>query len=57
VFIAFPPEKRALYDTIRKIIVTTVTQSEYVILIAFPWQLWLSERASMLRVNAVFLSC
>ena len=28
----------------------TNTHSEYVILIAFPWQQWLQERASVLRV-------
>jgi hypothetical protein len=28
----------------------TETHSEYVVLIAFPWQQWLSERASMLHL-------
>jgi hypothetical protein len=35
----------------------TNTYSEYVILIAFPRQQWLRERASMLRFYAHFLSC
>ena len=29
----------------------TNTHSEYVILIDFPWQQWLQERASLLRVR------
>ena len=31
------------------------THSEYVILIAFPWQQWLRERASMLRYSTLWL--
>jgi len=37
--------------------VATVTQSEYVTLIAFPRQKLLRERSSILRVYALFLSC
>jgi hypothetical protein len=33
------------------------TYSEYVILIAFPQQQWLHERASMLRLHGHCLSC
>jgi len=32
------------------------THSEYVILIAFPWQQWLRERASVLRLFVYYLS-
>jgi hypothetical protein len=35
----------------------TGTHSEYVILIAFPRQQWLRERASMLRLYVHCLSC
>jgi hypothetical protein len=35
----------------------TDTQSEYVILIAFPQQQWLRERASMLRYTYTVLLC
>jgi hypothetical protein len=35
----------------------TDTYSEYVILIAFPWQQWLRERASMLRLYVHCMSC
>jgi hypothetical protein len=35
----------------------TNTPSEYVILISFPWQQWLCERASMLRLYIRCLSC
>jgi hypothetical protein len=31
----------------------TDTHSEYVIFIAFPWQQWLGERASMLRYTCI----
>jgi hypothetical protein len=36
---------------------TIVTHSEYVILIAFPRQQWLRERASVLRLYKRSLSC
>jgi hypothetical protein len=36
------------------IIKATDSLSEYVILIAFPWQQWLRERASMLRYTYIF---
>jgi hypothetical protein len=39
------------------IIKATDTHSEYVILIAFPLQQWLRERASMLRVYVECLCC
>ena len=47
------------YGTARQITddKATGTQSEYVILIAFPRQQWLSERASMLRLHVPCLSC
>ena len=32
------------------------THSEYVILIAFPWQPWLRERLSVLRLSVYYLS-
>jgi len=35
----------------------THTHSEYAMLIAFPWQQWLRERASMLRLYVHCLSC
>jgi hypothetical protein len=35
----------------------TDTHSEYVILIAFPWQQWLRERAPILRWRVYCLSC
>jgi hypothetical protein len=35
----------------------TDTHSEYVILIAFPWQQWLHEHTSVLRLYAHCLSC
>ena len=35
----------------------TDTHSEYVILIAFPRQQWLHERASILRLSVQCLSC
>ena len=40
---------------VRWITKATDTHSEYVILIAFAWQQWLRERASLLRVVPVFL--
>jgi hypothetical protein len=33
----------------------TYTDSKYVILVAFPWQQWLRERAAMLRSYVHFL--
>jgi hypothetical protein len=36
---------------------TTNTRSEYVILIVFPRQKWFRDRASMLRLNVLCLSC
>jgi len=41
----------------RWILKATNTHSEYVILIAFPLQQWLHERASLLRLQAYCLSC
>ena len=35
----------------------TDTHSEYIILIAFTWQQWLCERASILRLYVHCLSC
>jgi len=35
----------------------TDTHSEYVVLNAFPWQQWLGERASILRLCVHCLSC
>jgi hypothetical protein len=35
----------------------TDTHSEYVILIAFPWQQWLGERALILRLYIHSLPC
>jgi hypothetical protein len=43
--------------TVRWIIEATDTHSEYVILIAFPLQQWLHERASFLHLYVHCLSC
>jgi hypothetical protein len=37
------------------ILKATNAHSEYVIRIAFPWQKWLSERASMLRYTYIVI--
>ena len=40
---------------VRWVTKATDTHSEYVILIAFAWQQWLRERASLLHVVPLFL--
>ena len=40
-----------------RITMATDIHSEYVIIIAFPRQQWLCERASMLRLYVHYLSC